>query len=372
MIHLVGLPHTSLDEEEFTTCAFTTKAARWTKVLEMAGHKVTAYWSGGTNTVDCEVVEVLTQQEREDFFGPNVGEELPSISWEESAPYWSLFNQRAKNLVAERIQPGDMVAIMAGSTQQSVVDAFPGHLVLEPCVGYHGLARDTYACFESYSWMHNRYGAMGLDNGRFFDAVVPNFVYRDAFEVGKDHGYALFMGRLTGRKGPHVAAEIAERAGLPLVVAGAGMQQYAKRRLVATDGTVIEPCQYEGIVRPATRKALLSHASVVIMPTLYIEPFGTVHAEAMASGVPVLASDFGVFPEVIQNGVNGYRFRTLAQAAEQVPLARALRGENVRSRALERYSLEAVAPMFDEWLWRLNTIQDGSDGWNAPTYWQQP
>ncbi len=253
---------------------------------------------------------------------------------------------------------------------QAVVDVFKGeHLVIEPCVGYHALAQGTYACFESYAWMHHRYGAMGLDNGRFFDAVIPNFLYRDDFAVGEDHGYALFVGRLTGRKGPHIAADIADRAQMPLVVAGAGFDHRdGGQGIVATDGTVITPCQYEGIVRPEARKELYSHARVVIMPTVYVEPFGTVHAEAMASGVPVVASDFGVFPEVIENGVNGWRFRTPAQAALQVAEASSIRGENIRSRALDRYSLEAVAPQFDEWLWRLNTLQDGSDGWNAPTY----
>ena len=114
----------------------------------------------------------------------------------------------------------------------------------------------------------------------------------------------------------------------------------------------------------------MSHASVLITPTLYIEPFGTVHVESMASGVPVIAPDYGVFTETITPYEDGFRYRTPAQAAEQVRWItdRAMRGEELRERTLDRFSLEAVAPMFDEWLWRLGTIRDGSDGWDAKEY----
>jgi len=373
MIHLVGLPHTSLDEDVYSTCAFTTKAARWTKIMDILGEPVTAYWGGGSNTVNCEVVELLSNDERIKFFGEDVGTRLPDIEWTTEKDYWAVFLYRAVREIKKRIQPGDIIAIWMGALMQNVTDTFKNdHAIIEPAVGYEGIApHSTFACFESYAWMHHRYGAYGVNDGRAFDAVIPNFVRREQFKTGSDEGYALFAGRLIMRKGPHVAADIAQRAGLRLVVMGAGMKTYEDGVLTATDGTVIDPvAAYEGVANPAKRAEIMSHASVIIVPTLYIEPFGTVHVEAMASGVPVVAPDYGVFTETITPFEDGFRYRTPAQAAQQIGYIQelGLRGPALRERTLERFSLEAVAPQFAEWLWRIRTLRDGSDGWNAPTY----
>jgi glycosyltransferase involved in cell wall biosynthesis len=371
MIHLIGLPHTSFDEDTYSACAFTAKAVRWTRVLERIDQPVTVYWGGGpVKGTNAEVVELLSEDERVVMFGDDVATRLPDIEWDAGVPYWAAFLERAIREVRARIRPGDLVAIWAGSVMQRVVDAFPDHSVIEPAVGYGGLANGTFACFESYAWMHHRYGALGVNDGRAFDAVIPNFIEPDDFATGEDHGYALFLGRLIARKGPHVAADIADRAGVPLRVAGAGGSWGDHDNgITCEDGTQIEAksLHYAGVVDPVERRELLAHASVLIVPTLYIEPFGTVHVEALASGVPVIASDWGVFTETVEQGVDGYRFRTPAQAAQQVHEAAALRGPALRARTLERFSLDAVAPRFDEWLWRVRSVRD-ADGWNAPTY----
>lgn len=374
VIHLIGLPHTSLDEDVYSTCAFTTKAARWTKILGLLDRDVTAYWGGGSNTVDCEVVELLSEEERIKFFGDDVGQRLPDIEWTLEKDYWAVFMYRAVREVKKRIQPGDIVAIWMGALMNQAIAAFgPEHAIIEPAVGYEGIASGTFACFESYAWMHHRYGAYQINDGRAFDTVIPNFVRAEQFHTGEDQGYALYAGRIIKRKGVEVAADIAERAGLPLFVMGAGCQSFEDNVLTATDGTIIKPVdKYIGIAAPLQRADVMSHASVMIVPTLYIEPFGTVHVESMASGVPVVAVDYGVFTETIREGVDGYRYRTPAQGAEQVEIAPGLRGKALRDRTLARFSLEAVAPRFDEWLWRVESVHNGMDGWNAQTYWPSP
>lgn len=365
MIHLVGLPHTSLDEEEFSTCAFTTKAARWTRVLELLGRDVTAYWSAGKTTVNCEVVDILSRDEREKWFGTDVGKRLPDIFWDATEEYWRTFNQRAIAEVRKRLQPGDLVAVMAGSVQQSVVDVFAGEaLAIEPAVGYGGIAQNTFCCFESYAWMHYVYGNMRIGDGRSYDAVVPNFVEPDAFSRGPDEGYLLFLGRVTERKGPHVAAQIAEVCDRRLVVAGAGGEM-RDLELYADGGRLrVGRAEYQGPVGPDARRKLLAGASALIVPTLYIEPFGTVHVEALMSGVPVVASDWGVFTETVREGVDGFRFRTLRGGAEAANGAIQLRGPELRESAIERFSLEAVADRFDVWIDMLEMLAAGR-GWDS-------
>jgi glycosyltransferase involved in cell wall biosynthesis len=49
---------------------------------------------------------------------------------------------------------------------------------------------------------------------------------------------------------------------------------------------------------------LMSHLDALVLPS-YAEPFGTVLAEAMAAGTPVVATAVGGLGEVVTDGVDG-------------------------------------------------------------------
>ncbi len=55
---------------------------------------------------------------------------------------------------------------------------------------------------------------------------------------------------------------------------------------------------------------VLSGVDVMLLPSLQRESFSLVTREAMARGVPVIASDSGGPEEIIKDGVNGFIFRT--------------------------------------------------------------
>lgn len=61
---------------------------------------------------------------------------------------------------------------------------------------------------------------MGTDDGRNFDAVIPNyFDVEDFTPKAEKDDYLLFIGRMINRKGPHVAVQIAKEAGMTLKMA---------------------------------------------------------------------------------------------------------------------------------------------------------
>jgi glycosyltransferase involved in cell wall biosynthesis len=183
----------------------------------------------------------------------------------------------------------------------------------------------------------------------------------EEWDVAPSQGYALWVGRLISRKGPHAAAHIANSAGLKLIMAGGGVAHQEPGKIVATDGTVITGnVEHVGGVTGDARKRLFAEAEVFICPTLYIGPWEGVHAEAMMSGVGVVAPDYGVFTETLPTP---YRYRNSQQAVDAVNLARQTRGEVWRKRAIEMFGIEVCASMYDDWLNRLMSLRDGRNGW---------
>src|SRR5207253_10001643 len=72
--------------------------------------------------------------------------------------------------------------------------------------------------------------------------------------------------------------------------------EYARLVAAAPD------CEHHGWVRDAA--GLMVHLDVLVLPS-YAEPFGTVVAEAMAAGTPVVATTVGGLPEVVTDGADG-------------------------------------------------------------------
>jgi glycosyltransferase involved in cell wall biosynthesis len=214
--------------------------------------------------------------------------------------------------------------------------------------------------------MHHVYGLQRHVNGRAYDAVVPNFfdpadfIDPTVFKGAPKADYLLYIGRLVQRKGPHIAAAIAERMGLPLVVAGPGATSWDKGKIVYPEGEFSGDVEYVGVVGFRERAKLMARARAVIVPTLYIEPFGGVAVEAMLSGTPVVASDWGSFTEIVTPDV-GMRFRTLRQGVEAVEYVSSLDPGAVRTAAVERFGLEAVGKRFMRWFDTLDTLW--ATGW---------
>jgi glycosyltransferase involved in cell wall biosynthesis len=47
-------------------------------------------------------------------------------------------------------------------------------------------------------------------------------------------------------------------------------------------------------------------ANVIIVPSLYLDPFPRIVIEGMATGKPIVGTCYGGAPEIIENGVTGY------------------------------------------------------------------
>jgi glycosyltransferase involved in cell wall biosynthesis len=106
--------------------------------------------------------------------------------------------------------------------------------------------------------------------------------------------YALLVSRLAPEKGIEVAIQACHLAGVPLIVAGDGPQLATLREQARG-----EDVRFLGRVDAKRLQELRQGAAVALVPSRSAETFGIAAAEAMAAGVPVIASRVGALPELI-------------------------------------------------------------------------
>lgn len=161
-------------------------------------------------------------------------------------------------------------------------------------------------------------------------------------------GYLLFVGRLRIRKGVEVLlAALAElRRSSPaavLRIAGGGEHGPALERRAAELG-LRDAVTFLGSCDGARVRGLLAGAAALVVPSIY-EGMPLVVLEAMAAGVPVVASAVSGIPEVVVDGETGWLVppespAALAAALSEVlanPAAAARRGAAGRRRVAELY-----------------------------------
>ena len=76
--------------------------------------------------------------------------------------------------------------------------------------------------------------------------------------------------------------------------------KYAKN-VVNRFNSIGKNTEYTGFISNEKVKEIMSHASIVVVPSLWNEPFGLVAAEAMSRGAAVISSNLGGLKEVVGN-----------------------------------------------------------------------
>ena len=179
--------------------------------------------------------------------------------------------------------------------------------------------------------------ALGVPPGQIVS--LPNFVPASAFvdRSRADQGrHALVAGRLVPEKGFDTAVLACRAARVPLVVAGEGPDGSRLRRLA--DGGAV---RLAGMLARDELARIRADAALVLAPSRSDDACPYAVVEALAAGVPVIASDRGGLPELAGTGgvepADDLRAWTRAVArAWNDPADRLGRGEAALARARGR------------------------------------
>lgn len=181
-------------------------------------------------------------------------------------------------MMPRSLRRADAVAVPSEYVRETLIDRFG----LDPAsvhVVVHGIESVDAAALDVPD-AHRRFGVAG----------VPYFIYPAITHPHKNHSFLVDL--LAGPwrdSGIHL-----------LFIGGEGRGHAALMAHIAASG-VADRVHFTGHVGPADRDALVAGAEALVFPSEY-EGFGAPVAEAMALGVPVVASDRASLPGVVGDG----------------------------------------------------------------------
>ena len=178
----------------------------------------------------------------------------------------------------------------------------------------------------------------------------------------------LYAGQLSQAKGVHTLLEAArllaseQDGGFSISIAGSGVAQY-RARLADLAGCpeLLGRVEFLGQVEHRQIAGLHNRHHVLVFPSIWAEPFGLAHLEAMASGCAVVSTTTGGSAELIEHGVNALAFEAADSRDLAAQLERIMHDEELRMRLVSqagrhvkaRHSLRGYMDAMEGFLMRV-------------------
>ncbi len=196
----------------------------------------------------------------------------------------------------------------------------------------------------------------------------------------------IFAGRLSPDKGVHTAVQALSRLlqdmpglNIELTLAGGGSGTYVDRlRVMVREAKLQDRVTFKGKVPAEQMPALFGEHDILLVPSIWDEPFARVVLEGMLSGLAVIAAESGGTPEILKSGRNGLLCKPDDPAAlagclqqlasdphKRIALARA--GQNT---ILDHYTLDAMLDRIEALLAEVavGKIQEDNPAWQMEKF----
>ena len=214
---------------------------------------------------------------------------------------------------------------------------------------------------------HARIIHTGLDVNRYLNGGEHHSLHHNDQNLK-----LLYAGRIYPEKGLDTVVEAMiklvhgqGRRDLRLSLAGSGSIEYENHlhQLVNQAG-LSDYVSFLGWVQPAEMPVLLRKFDVLLLPSIWPEPFSRAVLEGMISGLVVVATQTGGTPEIIMDGKNGSLFmpndpddlsKKIAQLVDD-PKLRNRMGYAGRQTILDRFTMTRMMDEIESYLQEVTSI----------------
>ncbi|BBO86918.1 hypothetical protein DSCOOX_00980 [Desulfosarcina ovata subsp. ovata] len=200
-------------------------------------------------------------------------------------------------------------------------------------------------------------------------SIVPNGIANDwlieKIDFKKPSGRLLYVGRLSKIKGIHniiMSLHYLQKCyteDIVLTIIGSGDQDYiAYLKSLITRYNLMKTVRFQGKLSYQDLKYIYTQHDLLIVSSIYQEPFGLILIEAMSRGLPVIASDIGGPSEIVEDQITGLLYspddpKDLAKKIEYILTDHTLYNtirKNALSKVKQHYLIDKVAIKIEQTL----------------------
>ncbi len=190
-------------------------------------------------------------------------------------------------------------------------------------------------------------------------SFIPNGADEKIFDAPasageRDRSTFLFAGRIAQDKGVFVLLDAVTKLvrngrQIRIKMAGAGPAEEDLKRAI-NERKLAENVSLMGKLSQRQLAEFFGTGAALILPSLFQEPAPLIVIEAALSGLPVIASNLGGIPEIVEDGISGLLCKPgdaddLANKMELMmddPALAGKLGNEIRTRAISNYRIETM------------------------------
>lgn len=199
---------------------------------------------------------------------------------------------------------------------------------------------DAFVCPSRF--MAQKMAQGGFDKSKlhvicnFVDPVKLDVLNNSRVDEKKD--FYLYVGRLSAEKGVETLLEVASRLPYKLKIAGGGP---LKEKLEAKYKDCVN-IEFLGHCNAQQVVELLAEAKFSVVPSEWYENNPLSVIESLCAGTPVVGANIGGIPELIDNGMTGYKFVSGNKEDLEIAINKAFEcnwdNSKIKEKSIERFS----------------------------------
>ncbi|MFO7916086.1 MAG: glycosyltransferase family 4 protein [Candidatus Krumholzibacteriales bacterium] len=230
--------------------------------------------------------------------------------------------------VCERCLPGKFYNVLIHRCKKRSLAASFVAMLASYSDRIRGVFRRVDRFIAPSAFMKSKLAAGGIAPEKI--AVIPNFIDTESYHPSGEEGdYIIYFGRLSYEKGVDILIRAFEGVeGVRLVIAGDGPDRENLENLAAELN--LAGVEFAGFRQQDDLKKLVADSRFVILPSRWYENLPFSIMESFALGKPVVASDIGGIPEMVEDGVNGLLFPPGDEGRLREQMQRLLSGRELR------------------------------------------